>query len=222
MARAATRKKDTDTGYEWTWHTPDKDSWTLTHIPDGECCAPRIKRSGKNADGSYTYWVYRDSRYIDAVFDLEEAKKIAKIGKMRPERLLAIEKIRKYLKETPRDAVAFAKLHEREKQAVTDAYPWAVPTKSSMEKNGVKAPRTMRGDMLTKQEKKAQDLPMDSVIKRLKPKNPKKENTDAWTRWELLFQHDGKTIGEFVKNHGNPTTLRNAVRAGYVSAEGVK
>lgn len=217
-------KKKSDESYDWVWfNTPsNKDNWTLSHIPDGETCAPRIWRSSRNADGSHTFFVYRDGKYVDCENDLEKAKKLAKVGKMRPERLLAVERIRKYLKETPRDAVAFAKLPEREKQAVSDAYPWAVPTKSSLEKTGTKAPRTMRGDMLTKQEKKAQDLPMDSVIKRLKPKNPKRENTDAWTRWELLFQHDGKTIGEFVRAHGNPTTLRNAVRTGYVSAEGVQ
>lgn len=221
--RAAAPKKK-DTGYEWAWfNTPsDKCRWTLTHIPDGDCCAPQIWQSSKNADGSFTFIVYRDGRFIDSSNDFEEAKKIARAGVMRPERLLAVEKVRKYLKETPNDAAAFAKLHDREKQAISDVYPWAVPKKSALEKTGVTAPRTMRGDMLTKNEKKAQDLPMDSVIKRLKPKNPKKENTDAWSRWELLFQHDGKTIGEFVKNHGNPTTLRNAVRSGHVSAEGVK
>jgi hypothetical protein len=209
---------------DWTWvnDKSNKDLWTLSRIPEGEANAPYIKRSSKNSDGSHTFWIYRNGKYIDSSFDLEEAKKIAKTGAMRPERLLAVDKIRRYLKDTPRDAAAFAKLHEREKQAVTDVYPWAVPRKSDLEKKGVSAPRVTRGDLLTKQEKKAQDLPMDSVIKRLKPKNPKKENTDAWTRWELLFQHDGKTIGEFVKNHGNPTTLRNAVRSGHVSAEGVK
>lgn len=209
---------------EWTWvnDRANRDLWTLSHIPDGECIAPIIRRSSKNADGSHTHFVYRNGRYVDSSFDLDEAKKIARIGAMRPERLLAVEKIRKYLRETPRDAAAFARLNEREKQAISDVYPWAVPRKSDLEKKGVAAPRVVRGDLLSKQEKKAQDLPMDSVIRRLKPKNPKKENTDAWTRWELLFQHDGKTIGEFVRNHGNPTTLRNAVRSGYVSAEGVK
>jgi len=219
MVKASKTKPARD---NWKWIEVDKDNWHLDHVPDGEKTPPRIRRSSKNSDGSFTHWVYRDGQFIDSTFDLSEAKNIAKSGQMRPERLLAIEKIRRYLKETPRDAVAFAKLHEREKQAISDTYPWALPTKSSMEKTGVRAPRATRGDMLSKQEKKAQDLPMDSVIKKLKSKNPKRAGTDAWTRWELLFQHDGKTIEEFVRHHGNPTTLRNAVRAGYVAAEGVK
>ena len=210
-----------ETKWKWTNAKDDKDLWTA-RPPAGEKYEPRIKRLSKNSDGSYTFCVYRNNNYVDCDTDLEKAKVIAERGTMRPERVLAIEKVRKYLKSKERNAGEFAKLTEAQRRLVTDQYPWAVPKRSELEKTGVKAPRAMRGDMLTKQEKKAQDLPEDSVIKRLNPKNPKKENTDAWTRWELLFQHDGKTIGDFIRAHGNPTTLRNAVRSGHVSAEGVK
>lgn len=217
-----TAKKDD--GYEWTWTQPkdNKDIWNLTHIPDGECMTPQIKRLSKNSDGSYTFIVYRDGKYIDCENDLERAKVIAKKGVMRPERILSIAVLRKYIKETPRDPIAFSKLSKLGQQTITDVMPHLLPRKSDFEKNGVKPPRSNRGDLLTKQEKKASDLPMDSVIKRVNPKNPKRENTDAWVRWELLFQHDGKTVGDFIRAHGNPTTLKNAVRSGHVSAEGVK
>jgi hypothetical protein len=226
MARAASTKKTKDDEYEWVWLNTvktDKDAWILTHIPEGEICAPRIKRSSKNSDGSYTFFVYRNGKYIDCENDLEKAKVIAKKGRMRPEREVQNKIMRTFLNETPRDPVAFAKLRDYQQQIIVDGYPWAVPRKSEVEKvTGKKMTTTKNGNQMTKQERRAQDLPMDSVIKRLKPKNPKRENTDAWTRWELLFQHDGKTVGEFIKSHGNPTTLRNAVKAGYVSAEGVK
>lgn len=49
--------------------------------------------------------------------------------------------------------------------------------------------------------------------------NPKKEGTSAYKRWALLMSHDGKTVGEFLKAKGNPTTLANAIKSGHVTLE---
>jgi hypothetical protein len=50
-------------------------------------------------------------------------------------------------------------------------------------------------------------------------KNPKKEGTSAHKRWTLLMQHDGRTVGEYLKAKGNPTTLTNAIKSGHVTFE---
>lgn len=47
-------------------------------------------------------------------------------------------------------------------------------------------------------------------------KNPKHEGSAAHERWNLLLRCDGKTVAEFLRDRGNPTTLRNAVARGVV------
>lgn len=204
--------------WKWRVHSTDKNLW-LTDKPDVS-----VKRLSKNTDGSYTFCVYRDKRYIDCTNDLEEAKVVAEKGVMRPERILAIEQVRRYVKETPKNADAYAKLTKIQQQSIVDAYPWLVPSKSALEgKKGVKVTsvNSVRTDLKSKHEKKAEGLPMEAKIKILKEKIPKKEGSDAWSRWQLLYQHAGKTVGEFIAAHGNPTTLRNAVKMAAVQVEGM-
>jgi len=195
-------------------------------VPAGDIHSPHIKRLSKNTDGTYTFIVYRNGRYIDCSNDLEEAKAIAVRGVMRPERILAAEAIRKYVKDTPRDAAAFTKLSKIGQQTIIDVYPHLVPRKSELEgKKGVKVARvnSNRGDLMSKNEKRAvaNGLPMEAKIKLVDDKNPKKEGSDAHFRWNLLFQHDGKTVGAFIGQGGNPTTLKNAVKRGNVKVEGM-
>jgi hypothetical protein len=205
--------------WKWRVHSTDKNLW-LTEKPDVS-----IKRLSKNSDGSYTFMIYRGGRYIDCTNDLEEAKVVAEKGVMRPERILAIEVIRKYIKETPKNADAYAKLTKIQQQTIVDSYPWLVPSKAALEgKKGVKVTsvNSVRTDLKSKNEQKAEGLPLDALIKLAKGgKNPKKEGSDAWSRWQLLFQHEGKTVGVFIAAHGNPTTLRNAVKSGHVAVEGM-
>jgi hypothetical protein len=54
--------------------------------------------------------------------------------------------------------------------------------------------------------------------------NPKKEGTDPWKRWQFMFSYadNGKTVGEYVKEGGNPTTLKNGVKMGWVKVKGMK
>jgi hypothetical protein len=209
---------------DWLWvQVPsDKDKWMTSHIPDGEVMAVQIKQSSRNSDGSHTFFVYRNARYIDCSNDLNEAKRIAYKGVMRTDRLLGIQKVRDYIKNTPGDPVAFKKLDENQRQSITDVYPHLVPRKSELAKAGVKPPvNSARKDLMSKNERAAEGLPMAAVIKVVKDTNPKKEGSDAHVRWALLFQHGGKTVGDFIAGHGNPTTLKNAVKAGYVKVEGL-
>jgi hypothetical protein len=221
VAKAAMK---VDMDWLWVQSTVDKNKWSLTRIPPGELHAPHIKKSSKNSDGSYNYFVYRDGKALGAPKTFEAAQALAKSGKIDPKMAESNKRVSKYVDETPRDAVAFKKLTKDEQSDVLNAYPWAVPKKSDLEAKGVKVKGTVvRTDLLSKNEKKAADaaLPMDAKIKRIKPNNPKKQGSSAWGRWEVMFGHDGLTVGEFIKNHGNPTTLKNAVKMGYVEVKGM-
>jgi hypothetical protein len=106
-------------------------------------------------------------------------------------------------------------------------YPWALPKKSDLDAKKIKV-KIDRTDLQTKGEKKAaalkDELPMDSKIIRERDGNPKKEGTDAWKRWQTMFSYadGGKTVGDYVTDGGNPTTLRNGVAMGWVKVKGMK
>jgi hypothetical protein len=221
MAKAAMTK---DKARPWIWlqSMTDKDRWSLDHIPEGDAHAPRITRSSKNSDGSYSFFVYRDCKYIDTGTTLDEAQKLAKAGKMRAERIDAVARIRKFIDAGERSGDQFKKLSKHEQQVIAEVYPWALPRRTEMADKGIKV-NVQRDDLKSKSEKAADRaaLPLDEKITRAKDGNPKREGTDAWKRWHLLFECAGKTVGEFVKMGGNPTTLKNAVKLGYVKVKGM-
>lgn len=212
-------------GRPWIWmqSLSDKDLWTLDHIPAGEVHAPRIKRSSKNDDGTYTYGVTRNGKAIGAPRDFEKAKRMAESGEPDQAALKEMAKVRRYREEHSGDVEEFKKLSAYGQAVVTLETPWHLPNRSAM--RGVKTKtKVMRRDQMTATEKKAETLalPMDSKIERLRDGNPKKQGSSAWGRWEVLFAHcDGQTVGEYIKNHGNPTTLQNAVAKGWVRVKGM-
>lgn len=232
---AAARKAATNTkpkatiikGRPWIWMgaLSQKDKWLIDHIPSGESHAPYIKQMSQNSDGSYTYYVYRNSKCIGSKRTLEAAKAMAESGERDQAALRDIAKVREYEEKSPGDAEAFKKLSQYAQTVVANERPWLMPGRSALQAKGVKVKATVvRGDLKSNQEKKADKLalPMDSKIERLRDGNPKKEGSDAWGRWEVLFAHcDGQTVGEYIKNHGNPTTLQNAVAKGWVKVKGM-
>ena len=220
---------------EWMWmqSMTDKDKWSTTMIPTGDVHAPRISRMSKNSDGSYTFAVYRNCKFIgctrgnsDAA--LEDAKQLAREGKVREDTLKKGDRIRRYLDEAgnrPGNADAFKRFTKAEQQLIAETYPWAMPRRSEMAAKGIKT-ETTRTDLQTKGEKKAAELgdklPMDAKIQRLKDGNPKKEGSAPYPRWSLMFSYadNGKTVGEFIKGGGNPTTLKNAILQKWVKVKG--
>lgn len=208
----------------WQWANPAKDKWVLTFIPQGELHAPWIKQLSTNSDGTTNFAVYRNGKALGAPKTLDEAKKRAQAGKIPDKVLDSHKRIVAYVNGNTRDAVAFGKLTAAEQSDIANAYPWAMPRKSDLEAKGVKTKAVVvRTDLLSKNEKKAADmaLPVDSKIERIKDGNPKREGSDAWGRWEIMFGHCGGTVGTYIKNHGNPTTLKNAVKMGYVKVKGM-
>jgi hypothetical protein len=221
MARQATARKEPS---GWMWAQTAKDRWVCTVIPKGETHAPTIRELSLNSDGTRSYAVMRNGRALGAPRSLELAKQRAFEGVI-PQRLLDSEKrLQKYLNEGNRSADEFKKLTKEEQGAVANVYPWAMPRKSELDAKGVKVKGTVvRDDLLSTNEKKAVKaaLPMDSKIERIRDGNPKKEGTDAWGRWEIMFSHDGQTVASYIKNHGNPTTLINACAKGWVKVKGI-
>lgn len=234
MAKASLKKEKWTQDWMWVQSTVDKDKWALTFIPDGDIHAPYIKRMSKNSDGSYSYYVYRNQKCIGAIRGKDEAKCLkeclqrAKEGKVPAEAVKAHERIMEYVNNKSRDIEQFKKFTEDDRVWIANVYPWCVPKKSDMDAKKVKAPKTTRGDLQSKGEKKAEqmaaELPMESKIVRERDGNPKKENTDPWKRWQFMFSYadNGKTVGEYVKEGGNPTTLKNGVKMGWVKVKGMK
>lgn len=55
------------------------------------------------------------------------------------------------------------------------------------------------------------DLDRGKTIRYTAKENPKKPGSSAHARWEKLIGFSGKTVGEYLDDKGNPTTLLNAV-----------
>jgi hypothetical protein len=231
VAKAAALKKDKR---EWIWlqSMVDKDKWSLDHIPENDIHAPYIKRMSKNSDGTYTYYVYRNQKCLGAIRGkdqdkcLTECRVRAKLGKMPQELIDANKRVLEYVDSKERDVNVFKKFTEDERATIANVYPWAVPKKTDLDAKKIKT-KTTRTDLQTKGEKKAEamaaELPMDSKISRERDGNPKKEGTDPWKRWQFMFSYadNGKTVGEYVKEGGNPTTLKNGVKMGWVKVKGM-
>lgn len=233
MAKAALKKEKFVQEWVWVQSSVDKDKWALIFIPDGDIHAPYIKRMSKNSDGSYSYYVYRNQKCVGAIRGKDEDKCLkdcrdrAKLGKI-PDNIVASDKkIQAYVNDRGRDVNVFKTFTEDERATIANVYPWAVPKKSDLEAKKIKV-KTTRSDLQTKGEKKADavaaELPMESKITRERDGNPKKEGTDPWKRWAFMFSYadNGKTVGEFVTAGGNPTTLKNGVKMGWVKVKGMK
>jgi hypothetical protein len=223
MAKATTTKKDDTDGGTWVWaqSMTDRDKWATARIPEGELMCATIKKSSKNSDGSYTYFINRNGKYLDCTNDFDEAKKIARSGKMRPERRLANDKTRAYIKHATDnkggDMEMFKALTKEGQSAVLLTYPHLAPRSSALKadaKTGALVNKVRR-DLEARSDRRGSDLP-EGKIQRLIEKNPKRAGTDAHVRWEVMFGYAGKTVAEYIGDKGNPTTLKNAIKAGYV------
>lgn len=221
VATALSKKSDEDTTWVWMQSMTDKDKWTTARIPEGECMAASIKKSSKNSDGSYTYFISRDGKFVDCDNDFEQAKKIARTGKMSAARVKSNEAVRSYIKECSEtktgDLEKFKALSEAGQKAILTSYPWLAPRSTALKadaKTGALVNKVRR-DLQSQSDKRSADLP-EGKIQRLIDKNPKRAGTDAHVRWELMFSYVGKTVAEYIGDKGNPTTLKNAIKAGYV------
>jgi hypothetical protein len=232
LAKAAMKKSDKR---DWIWlqSAVNKDKWALDHIPAGDIHAPYIKRMSKNSDGSYSYYVYRNQKCIGSIKGkdqercLNECRKRAQEGKIPDHVIESDKRLQAYVNDKNRDVNVFKKFTEEEQAWIANVYPWAMPKKSELDAKKIKV-KVTRDDLMSKGEKKAAamatELPMDSKIIRERDGNPKKEGSPPWKRWQTMFSYadGGKTVGEYVKDGGNPTTLKNAVLQGWVKVKGMK
>ena len=206
MAKAKLKPKLCD----WTWMQPHRDRWLTDRIPDGESMTPKITESSKDSNGKVRYFCYRDGRYLGSHATLEEAKERCWIGEMTPESevFIAFQKTNPGII-PPGIGFTPADWHEWKR-----AHPGGPGTQHMAVK--VEKSEKKLALMAEKVEKVGAELGNDKKIKRLKQDNPKTAGTGPHKRWELMFEHAGKTVAVFIANKGNPTTLANAIKQGYV------
>ncbi len=230
----------------WTWretHERGTYEWVAEKTPGDERSPPRVRRSGLNSDGSYSYFCYRDGRAVAVVHDLETAKTACARG---PNPKLSDAVIR-YVDEHPGEVPPFLLLTEAERRAARSQYPYAVPgaakVRAALERGnrGDAGDDADEGTARLREElarsgtaprggKRAAVPPKRSgeaapsregVMRRIRDGNPKKVGSGAYKRWEYMFEHcaRGSTVAQYEEAKGNPETLANAVRAGYVKID---
>lgn len=87
----------------------------------------------------------------------------------------------------------------------------------------VRGPATPGGGKKpTKAERDQLELDPKAKLSRARDGNPKKEGTEAYPRWALMFEHcdKGSTVAQYEKAGGNITTLKNAIFMGWAKVEG--
>lgn len=209
----AKKTKTTPAECDWTWEQIKRDRWTTDKIPDGESCTPKITESSLDSKGERRFYCYRDNKYLGSHTTLEAAKDRCWIGEMSRESEVFIAFQEQHPGKVP-PGLHFTEADWHEWKRHNPTGPGSAHQAEKVERNTMK--------LVLKAEKvkeNAADLNVEAVIKRLKDTNPKTANTGPWKRWELMFRHNGKTIRDFLANGGNPTTLKNAIKSGYVEAK---
>lgn len=77
------------------------------------------------------------------------------------------------------------------------------------------------GKKPTKADRDNLELAPTAKLQRARDGNPKKEGTEAYPRWALMFEHcdKGSTVAQFEKAGGNTTTLKNAIFMGWAKVQ---
>lgn len=227
---------------EYIWQMTIKDTqWVTLDIPPGETCTPRVRSSSTNSDGSTTFFCYRDGRYLDCAKTLDKAKEICERSIAwwtDKERAASDRRIKEYVDKYPNDIPPFLLLTAEERGAIRRQYPASAPATSKVsrevERREGEDPATtkLRAEVAAakaaagggKQPRAAKVAAVaarpDAKLARLRDGNPKQEGSAPYKRWALLFEHcdKGSTVAEFLAAGGNPETLANAVKAGWVKA----
>ena len=220
-------RKDTLVSFSWVKTT--KDQWITAKIPVGETCTPRVKQLGSPGSKHEWFCSYRDGRYLGHEKTLEAAQKLCLSGETKP-----IEKeVAEWEKQHPGEIPPFLRLSDEERAAHRHANP---PRPGAVRSAGASirpkedpATARLRAALETssgkgaKRQAKAEAAGLDpaAVLARAKDGNPKKQGSGAYARWALLLEcaDAGKKVSEFLAKKGNPTTLENAIKSGYVKLE---
>ena len=239
---APAKKKDnakSASSLVWT-ETKKSEQWVTTSIPEGELCTPRITRSSKNEDGSYSFFCYRNAKAIAVRGSLEEAKLACENPPEKGE-----DSVLAYVTEHAGEIPPFLLLTPEERAAVRKVYPHAAPSRTktlaALERGdrGPEDPGTakLRAELaaqasgkagraardaagaVPKPKKEALAQAQGKLVRTAKEGNPKKAGTGAHKRWEALFAACGGTVKEYSDAGHNMETLANAVAKGYVKIE---
>lgn len=230
----------------WQWLEREKGKiWESALIPEGDVCVASVKRSfSKELDGTFKFYGYRSGRILGRRETFEEARALAESGKFDERK----DAVYEYVKNHSGDVPMFLRLTDDERRQVREHYKYDAPRQSDLVKyarergdEGIKDPSTRKflaelakqkpeaGGAGTKKapaEKREAPSEFDpaGVLSRVRDGNPKKEGSAAFKRWALMFRHCelGSSMSEFLKDGGNPETLRNAVIKGWASVGGKK
>lgn len=211
MVKAQIKKRPKES--DWLWVQPTRDRWLTSVIPDGENEAARVSESSRDSKGNRIYFCYRNGRYLGSEKTLEDAKERCWIGQRTPESEAFIQfqyehpgKIPPGLPFTEADYYEWKRRHPGGPGTETQGQK----LQDNEKKMALKAERV---------KEKVKDIPTDGTIRLLKSENPKTVGTGAWKRWDFLFKYDGKSVAAYLGAKGNPDTLQNAIRQGYVEVK---
>lgn len=120
--------------FKWIDGEKKGTEWLSDATPKGEIAPARIRISGRNSDGSYSYFCYRNARAVAVVRDpkdpkrgLEKAKDACERG---PNPKLS-DNVLEYVEQHPLDVPFWLRLTEGERRAVRTQYPYAAPSRSA-------------------------------------------------------------------------------------------
>ncbi len=202
------------------WVRVGKD-WLSSAIPEGEVCAARIREVDKT-----TFYCYREGHYLGSEKTLELAKRRVTRYEMRE----LNDRVRAWEVEHPGEIPPFLQLTDKEREIYrrhNPARPGAARTtvaSSEARPNEDPATRRLRESLALsggKRAARAEGAGLVGRMVRLQPGNPKKAGSAPHARWALMFEHcdAGSTVAQFLAAKGNPTTLENAVKTGWVKLE---
>ena len=210
----------------WLRQPREKDVWHTDHIIKGQFCAGRIKQLDKN-----WFCVYHNGKYLGHEKTMDAAQKLFATGKMKP----IEEEVRAWEKEHRGELPPFLKLTDGERRAWwhhNPPKPGAAPGVGGkfgrVRPDEDPATRRLREQAAAgsgkgaRAARKAAQASLSGVMVRLRDGNPKKPGSAPHGRWSLMFEYAdrGSTVEEFTRAGGNPTTLENAIVAGWVKVQG--
>jgi hypothetical protein len=206
--------------------------WRADPVGNEEKVPARIVRL-TDANKKDTFFCYRGGKYLDCAATLALAKAHCEAGEGRTNRKAAQERIKQYVDNHPGEIPPFLRLTKEERDAIWKQYPASAPSASRVRLAEAKpgedpATAALRAERMAKLDskkdkggKRERSPAPSGKLARLREGNPKKAGSAAHGRWAALLAaaDAGHTTEKFVKSGGNPDTLANAVRMGWVSVQ---
>ena len=116
----------------WTWMQVNDDRWVTAEPPEDEAHPARIQRSARNADGTHTFFCYRNGRFVDGVSSLDDAKAACVRGERDEDREASAERVREYMNNHAGEIPPFLALTKEERGALRKSFPSFAPSEAKV------------------------------------------------------------------------------------------